>query len=221
MKIIATSDTHGTLPEIGEACDLFIHAGDIADHSVNYKDEFLESVYQTNWMESTFKPWFDKIDSEYAVCVPGNHDVWASLQIPTHNNFRDFLENTITFEGSNISVGGKWIGIWPFTRPVPPEGRGFPYWWGSMSEETQKELLPQILCPDIDILVSHAPPYGLCDFEGHHYGSIALRVLLDAGHWPKLTHLFCGHIHLPSEKECDYRGIRIINCAKRIVSLEI
>lgn len=216
MKIIATSDTHGTLPEIGETCDLFIHAGDIIPHFHGYHIELKEAGNQYNWINETFVPWVDKINTKYRIVLEGNHGIWAK-----HYRSPQLKMGTIYRSENEVRIQDQIIGIWPFTRAIPPENRGFPYWFGEMSEEDQYRKLPTAFSKDITMLVSHAPPYGLCDLEGEHYGSRAIRQLIDENYWPSLKYLLAGHIHFPSINDLEYRGIRIINCAKRIVSLEI
>lgn len=225
MKIMATSDTHGVLPNIEGECDLFIHAGDIAGHSAAYRDKDQESVFQTKWMMDTFCPWAEAINSPVKIIIPGNHDVWAYDYFNIQDRLLNYklIKRNISCIGAGISfmVGDLKVGVWPFTRPIPEALRGFPYWWGGMSEESQYKHSTQYLEWDIDILVSHAPPFGLCDYEGNHYGSTALRRLIDEGCWPNLKYGFFAHIHNASVKEMEYRGIRMFNCAKRLVRVDI
>lgn len=71
----------------------------------------------------------------------------------------------------------------------------------------------------VDIVVTHAPPFGVGDGEDYpHRGFESLLKLIDRYHPQYLLH---GHVHLrygreiPRERE--YHGTRVINCCERYV----
>lgn len=68
----------------------------------------------------------------------------------------------------------------------------------------------------VDIVVTHAPPYGLGDGEDPaHWGFEALRELLDRYHPQYLVH---GHVHLRygvGERVRTYGGTTLINATER------
>ena len=70
----------------------------------------------------------------------------------------------------------------------------------------------------VDIVVTHAPPYGLGDGDDPaHWGFESLRELLDKYHPRYLVH---GHVHMrygPSERARDYQGTTLINATERYV----
>ena len=71
------------------------------------------------------------------------------------------------------------------------------------------------------VLLTHAPPRGCPaakECEHSDYGCHDLPEVLRPG----LT-VLCGHVHKPFARDCDYRGARIINSARRntVFSVEI
>jgi hypothetical protein len=73
MKIIATSDLHGNLPEVPE-CDILILAGDICpDFAAGGLDT--SGVGQGEWLDTTFREWLEPISKRCNVIATwGNHD---------------------------------------------------------------------------------------------------------------------------------------------------
>lgn len=72
MKIIVTSDLHGTLPEIKTEFDLLLICGDICpvwNH---------DRRYQKEWLNTDFADWIKSLPYKNAlsrvVCIAGNHD---------------------------------------------------------------------------------------------------------------------------------------------------
>ena len=75
------------------------------------------------------------------------------------------------------------------------------------------------LAGGVDIVVTHAPPFGIGDAsEPAHQGLEALRDLLDKYHPQYLLH---GHVHLRynygSKREHEYKGTKVINTYERYV----
>ena len=74
MTVIATSDLHGTLPEIKTEFDLLLICGDICpvwDHNRHYQKE---------WLNTDFADWIKSLPYKNAlsrvVCIAGNHDFY-------------------------------------------------------------------------------------------------------------------------------------------------
>jgi len=89
MKIIATSDIHGFLPEIPE-CDLCIVAGDISPFHFQHNNMLMRS-----WLETNFTEWLNK---QPTVGIAGNHDfVFAENTISIWNN-TDYQADNIATE---------------------------------------------------------------------------------------------------------------------------
>ena len=68
----------------------------------------------------------------------------------------------------------------------------FGSWSYDFSEAQATSLLAD--CASGGLLVTHSPPYGLCDLSsaGRHLGSTTVRKTIDSKR-PKLV--ICGHIH--------------------------
>lgn len=197
MKLVLISDTHNqhnaiTLPE----GDILVHAGDAT--MIGTHDE-LES----------FITWFAKQPHKHKIFVPGNHDwgmeddlgvyskffinrglhrkmehldhVRESIKLHMKNNNIIYLNNeSITIEGINIygSADQPAFCNWAFNR-------------------TDKELTEswKNIPDDTNILVTHAPAYGILDMcdDGSIVGDVPLLKRINT--LPKLKlHVF-GHIH--------------------------
>lgn len=193
-RIVATSDLHGFLPDpldIPEA-DLLIIAGDICpDHPIGKRERYglddKGAGYQAEWLDSEFRRWLDRVCQrvEYVVAVWGNHDfvgeqrrLWEDLYLPVQ-----FLQD------ETVEIGGLKIHGTPW---VP----GLPRWAFHGSEEFLKARAESIPS-DLDILISHGPPYGTADFVAPQFGSLAVGDRALAGALGSLApKLFvCGHIH--------------------------
>ena len=70
MKIIATSDLHGHMPDIPE-CDLFVFAGDMLP-GMKHIPNWIELQYQ--WLRELMIPWIDDIPAKHKIVIGGNHD---------------------------------------------------------------------------------------------------------------------------------------------------
>lgn len=73
------------------------------------------------------------------------------------------------------------------------------------------------LAGGVDIVVTHAPPFGIGDAQDvAHQGFEALRDLLDKYHPKYLLH---GHVHLRynfnAQREHEYKGTKVINTFER------
>lgn len=70
--------------------------------------------------------------------------------------------------------------------------------WGAFGlPEPELALVWKAIPSDIDVLITHAPPYGLCDLaQGReHIGSPSLTERLVHGEFPRLKLVCCGHVH--------------------------
>lgn len=70
MRIGATSDLHGILPEI-EPCELFFICGDIMPLSVQ-----LNMPASLEWLKTEFIPWANNLPCKHVIFIAGNHDFW-------------------------------------------------------------------------------------------------------------------------------------------------
>ena len=223
MKIAVISDFHGLLPE-NIHCDLLLIAGDISPFNIQGNKEKMKE-----WIQTTFKEWVDNLDCDEVVMTPGNHDfIWEAMDSKTkrrefHNIFESkliclwnesyiypYLEDGKTKEVKIFGTPYCHIyGNWPFMRHT----------W--ILQEKFREI-PD----DINILLSHDPPFALGDTDvilkpkyptqAHfsHLGNMDLkeRVLniIDRKD-SQLKYLFCGHIHSGDHTFKEWFGIKYAN----------
>jgi Icc-related predicted phosphoesterase len=130
-----------------------------------------------------FNNWLGELPHRFKAIVPGNHEFFLEAD-PSE---RFLLSNATVLINEGIEIEG--LRIWG--SPVTPLYGGA---FGLSSAKDRKRLYAQIP-QDIDVLISHGPPFGILDSEpisGLHAGC---RELLDGVMRvrPKL-HVF-GHIH--------------------------
>lgn len=176
MIVTAFSDTHGhhrslRLPQ----SDMLIFGGDAM--TCGYKEYELID----------FLKWFHGQDSKHKIMIAGNHDRYIE------NNrglFQDLLKDypSITYlENSGAIINGLFI--WG-----TPDSKEFCNWAFNKNDEHLDKIFSAIP-DDIDILVSHAPQYGVLDMleRGEQVGEKTLQK-----QFPRFTHIryhVFGHIH--------------------------
>lgn len=172
MKIVCISDTHGkhekmTIPD----GDILLHAGDIS--KLGKESEIKD-----------FNDWLATLPHQHKVMIAGNHD-FLFEQAP--KLAQSLITKAVYLEDSfveieNLKIWGSpmspWYHNWAFNRKRGKEIRK--YW----------DLIPE----DIDILMTHGPPYGILD-KTIHNEQVGCKELLEVVTKirPKI-HLF-GHIH--------------------------
>ena len=178
MKIAATSDLHGHLPWIPFGVEMILIAGDICPD--------LRSGEQLEWLDRYFRPWLEKQEARWIVGIAGNHDfVFEKMKRQIDELYLPWIylqDEEVELEGIRI-----WGSPW-----VPNLIR-----WAFYMEETDARKYYSQIPSDLDILVSHGPPFRHCDLTVPRYGALhagspeleAEMTRLDA----KL--LLCGHIH--------------------------
>ena len=172
LSLVLLSDTHQLHREVEVPDgDIFIHAGDFTMFS-----QSMEAVVD-------FNDWLGELPHRYKIVVPGNHEFFLEAD-PSE---RSLLSNATVLINEGTVIEG--LRIWG--SPVTPLYGGA---FGLSSAKDRKRLYRQIP-QDIDVLVSHGPPFGILDtapISGLHEGC---QELLDAvlRVQPKL-HVF-GHIH--------------------------
>jgi Icc-related predicted phosphoesterase len=175
VRFVLLSDSHQLHREVQVPDgDVLIHAGDFTSFS-----ESMEVV-------ADFNAWLGELPHRYKIIVPGNHEFFLEAD-PSE---RSLLSNATVLINEGVEVEG--LRLWG--SPVTPMYGGA---FGLSSAKDRKRLYARIP-PDIDVLITHGPPFGILDTDpvsGLHEGC---RELLDAVMWvrPKL-HIF-GHIHSAS-----------------------
>lgn len=175
VRVVATSDLHGRLPEV-PPCDLLLIAGDlcpITDHS---------HAFQQRFLEGPFASWLEGIEATTIVGIAGNHDFLAE----DSPGFMRSLPWTYLCDES-VEVSGLVVHGAPWT---PTYGD-----WAFMRDDTALETRWEQISTRTTILMTHGPPFGQGDLvvDGRHAGSRSLSRRIDV--LPDLRlHVF-GHIH--------------------------
>lgn len=197
MKIVCLSDTHNCngLIKVPDG-DLLIHAGDA-------------TVRGTIHEISVFNKWFAGLPHKFKIFVAGNHD-WL---FETHNSLACKLldKSVIYLQDSFVEIEGLKI----YGSPWQPRYFDWAFNLNRGAELAEKwKLIPN----DIDILITHGPPYGILDQVPRgtwveNTGCEELRKRIEEISWfGKLKlHVF-GHIH------CGYgvweeSGITFVNAS--------
>ena len=190
MKIVALSDTHNQHKKIViPDGDILVHCGDFSNTGAMHEIQ-------------SFANWFGKQSHKIKILVPGNHEVsmdplfydtnWKKfhkkkVEIPT-----DYWTSRgiIVLNNETITIEG--IKIWGCPAlPSNQDNWAFHFTSFQESDNTFKEI------NDIDIMITHSPPYGILDIvsSGINIGNEEMVVHVTDRIRPKLC-LF-GHVHRP------------------------
>jgi predicted phosphodiesterase len=192
MRLVITSDTHGRhdlLPDLPDG-DVFIHAGDFMNSGL-YPEEIL-----------SFNRWLAKQPILRRVVCGGNHD---RLFQNTPDFARQLLTNATYLENTGVTIDG--VSFWG--SPYTPEflNWAFMYRRGPQANDYWDQIPTEL-----DVLITHGPPYGILDqtmSRGEHLGCAELLKAVEAKK-PKV-HIF-GHIH-GGAGTFENGGTRFINAA--------
>lgn len=195
--VAAISDLHGVLPRAKDGwpdvpdCDLLIVAGDICP-------DFLNSSYdkgearQAAWLGKDFREWL--FDVKHArgrpeiIGIAGNHDFVFERGIHPDLPWRYVRDRLVTAAGLLV-YGTPWC---------PKLGR-----WAFYADEKRLRYVYEAVPPNVDVLVSHSPPYNYGDVvpknsrfnmsdRDIHVGTHQLTNIL----YEKKPHVVVsGHIH--------------------------
>lgn len=219
MIIDCISDLHGHYPTL-EGGDLLIVAGDLTERDLPHE-------------RLVFLQWLAGLDYKRKIFIGGNHDnslIGMGFQ-KTREDGVDYLCDSGTEFEWQETEDTKWgpkhlpgcrslkLKIWgsPWTKTFPgmnPRCKAF-------TVDTEEELAEKwaLIPDDVDILVTHSPPYGILDktIDGLNIGSVYLR-----GHLNRVRPLLhiCGHIHEAYGRDiyqyevfCGERSIDIVNAS--------
>lgn len=211
VKILCISDLHGFTPKLQQS-DIILHAGDICptiDHSI---------PFQRSWLETNFTSWVRNLDCKHFIYCAGNHD-WVYYDNHSHNH-KSFIDKAgFTVESSkriyleNAFVEVEGLKIWG-----SPWQNWF-YDWAFNAHEPELEIIYSKIPNDVDIIVSHGPPFGYGDLAprykagksigSENAGSKALLSAIDRIN-PKLV--VTGHIH-SGYGVYQYKNTKIVNAS--------
>lgn len=206
MKIDCIADLHGYEPKLPGG-DLLILAGDYTA-----RDSLLE------WGD--FFYWLKQQKYRKKILISGNHDNFLQSAYPKSEKesyelreVKEFLEQMgeenedfeylcdsgTEFEGYKI-WGSPWS-VW--FSGVNPNCKAF------MANESKLEKKFKKIPKDVDILITHTPPYLVLDEsrDGRPCGSQMLRQQLDTRIKP-ILHVF-GHIHEEGCKEILFKHVGV------------
>jgi Icc-related predicted phosphoesterase len=183
MKLCIISDTHNyhkRLAKLPDA-DVIIHAGDFT--SMGHSHEIVN-----------FMQWFSKLSYKHKIVIAGNHD-WL-FETNRLLALEKVPEGVTYLEDSGIELDG--IKFWG--SPVQPPFNN----WAFNRPEAKLAQHWAAIPNDIDVLITHCPPYSIFDwsiYDKIHTGSPSLYKEVVERIKPKV-HIF-GHIH-------DGYGIKVI-----------
>lgn len=219
MIIDCIADTHGHYPEL-DGGDLLIVAGNLTAR--NTEKEFYEFA---NWMRNQ--------EYEDRIVIAGNHDAWLySCDSWDIDNWCDtgefeYLCNSgteINYEEDDIELEEcgihptkeKTIKIWGSPHSLLFDGVN-PKCTAFMGTEDDLEEAYDLIPNDIDILISHTPPFDTLDsvesYDGEKIELAGSKSLLKQVLRIKPKYLICGHIHEHGGKEIDLIMTKVINCS--------
>lgn len=170
--IICISDTHELHREVSVPDgDILIHAGDFTMFSKR------ESAIRD------FNDWLGELPHRHKLVVPGNHEFFLHAD-PTKRNL---ISHATVLIDEAVDVMG--LRIWG--SPVTQQHSGA----FGLSSPVERTRLYATIPSDVDVLVTHGPPYGIRDSTPSMPYNAGCRELLDAVTRlkPRL-HVF-GHIH--------------------------
>jgi len=198
MKIVALSDQHGFLPDI-PPCDLLIVAGDQIPDYPHHAQHRLGSGpqidKQAQWWKYTWLPWRKTQPAKMCLVTWGNHDYYGQHLYNTVNSRVVFGEagDTVAIVDGAFELDGVKFWLTPWSSQFRD--------WAFMATEEKLAEKYKSIPTDIDVLVSHQPPYGygdgavVYDMETKRTDSLGSRALLDAVLRVKPKVVVCGHIH--------------------------
>lgn len=178
MKVVLISDTHGAhrCVEVPKG-EILIHAGD------SMSDGW-------DWNElKDFIQWYGEQPHKHKILIAGNHD-WLFEKYPEEVQTMCRDNGIIYLFDSSVSIGKLKI----YGSPWQPE---FCNWAFNVPRGIQIQHKWKLIPDDVDILVTHGPPYGKRDWvhsvrRPQNLGCLELANKVEEV--KPLLHVF-GHIH--------------------------
>lgn len=172
LTIVCISDTHELHRELEVPNgDILIHAGDFSMFSKS-----AAAILD-------FNEWLGELPHRWKVVIAGNHEFFLEAD-PSR---RGLLSNAIVLINESVEIMG--LKIWG-SPTTPLYGGAF-----GLSSAVDRMKLYSKIPDDVDVLITHGPPYGILDRSPdgpHRAGCPELLVAVNRLK-PKL-HVF-GHVH--------------------------
>lgn len=175
MRLVVISDTHSLHDKIDSLPDgdVLVHAGD-----------FMNSGYDPQDI-SSFNRWLGEQPFKHRVVIAGNHDRYFQA---APQQAQALLTNAIYLENSGVTIDG--VSFWG--SPYTPE---FLHWAFMYPQGPAARLYWDQIPANLDVLITHGPPYGILDQTAPGEAHLGCEELLHAIEQKKpKVHLF-GHIH--------------------------
>jgi len=196
-KIVAISDTHNRHKKVEiPECDILIHCGDMSGRG--HRSEIIN-----------FLDWFVDQPAKSLALIAGNHDflyekdptLARSILADYHFNEgsnRHYLEDDLVVIGTLMIYGS------PYT----------PYFFNLAFNLQRGEDLARkwsIIPDDLDILVTHGPPYQLGD-RTERGEEVGCHDLLTRIKQIRVQYHLCGHIHECGNQIHKLGATTFMNC---------
>lgn len=188
MKIGAVADLHGNLPLFQGELDVLVIAGDIAP-DIRMGPLFhvgdIARLGQTEWLETKYYEWEQRIPAKHIVATPGNHDWFARL--PEKCRTKLLIDEGISIDGVTF-YGTPWV--------APCGG------WNFELSRGQRAARFGDIPFGVDVLIAHSPAHRVLDRNklGDDCGCPELRAAIYS---KQPRHCFFGHIHEGGREKVD------------------
>jgi Icc-related predicted phosphoesterase len=185
IKIVATADLHGRLPDTPE-CDVLVLAGDLCP--VEYDNDEAACM---KWLNTTFANWLESRKASRILAIGGNHDFLFEQY--------DGILRRLGLPWTYLKDEGTMVdGVFFWGTPWVPNLRG----WAFYGDRNQLELAYYAIPDEVDIVISHGPPAGHLDNKERRFGASQVNDMLKR---VKPSVFICGHIHEGYGIERSYR----------------
>ncbi|CAF3860345.1 unnamed protein product [Rotaria sordida] len=180
LRFVCVSDTHNNLDRIViPNGDVFVHCGDAVNHYTCWRDL------------PRFNEFVGKLPHKHKLFISGNHCVVLDPKRPDLS--QQILENMTYIQDQLVDIEGVSIYGSPWR---PRRGRIYPSEaFGYDAADIQADIWSKIP-ENIDILLTHSPPYSVRDYDPSHEERLGCPGLLHeviTRVKPRI-HLF-GHVH--------------------------